>query len=164
MKFILPFLTSFLLLSATAQTPHQEINQQIWKTFIKSYNSFDTELFMSLYSKDIIRIPRDDKKIFSFAEYKKNINRENQFNKNYNIKASLEVRFTERVHTATTAYETGIYKIDLVENTGKKATVYSSFMVILRKENGSWKIFVDADSAEGESIKEKDFLAAKAME
>lgn len=164
MRFLLTLVTAFILCSASAQSPQQEINQQIWKTFIKSYNSFDTDLFMSLYSKDVIRVPRDDKKIFSFAEYKKTINRDNQFNKNYNIKASLEIRFTERIHTATTAYETGIYKINLVENTGKKATVYSKFMVILRKENGAWKIYVDADSAEGESIKEKDFLAAKPME
>jgi len=164
MRFLITCILSGILFSATAQTPQQEINQQVWKTFIKAYNSFDTELFMSLYSNDVIRIPRDDKKILSFAEYKKTINRENQFNKNYNIKALLEVRFTERVHTPTTAYETGIYKIDLVENTGKKVTVYNTFMVVLRKVNGQWKIYVDADSAEGDRLKEKDFLAAKPME
>src|SRR5690349_20922155 len=159
MRFLITCLLSGILVSSAAQTPQQEINQHVWKTFIKAYNSFDTELFMSLYASDVIRVPRDDKKILSFAEYRKNINRENQFNKNYNIKASLEVRFTERVHTATTAYETGIYKIDLIENTGKKATIYNSFMVVLRNINGQWKICVDADSAEGDMIKEKDFLA-----
>lgn len=118
---------------------------------------------MALYTADVIRIPLDQDKIFSFTEYKKEINRENQFNKNYNIKLRLEIHFTERIHTATTAYESGIYKIHMIENTGKEATIYSKFQVIMKKINGQWKITTDIDSAEGSKLTEKDFMAAKAM-
>ena len=164
MKFLFTLVASLILSAAVAQTSEKEINQQVWKVFIKSYNAFDTEQFMSLYSKDVVRVPQDEKKIFSFAEYKKNINRENQFNKNYKIKASLEIRFTQRISTPTTAFETGIYKISMVENTGKKAVIYNRFQVLLRKENGVWKIFVDTDSAEDGKITDKEFMAAKPME
>lgn len=151
-------------LTSWAQTDSKtEINRQIWEPFIQAYTSFNTEKFMSLYTTDVIRIPLDQDKIFSFSEYKKEINRENQFNKNYNIKLHLEIHFSERIHTATTAYESGIYKIHMIENTGKEATVYSKFQVILKKVNGQWKIATDIDSAEGSKLTEKDFMAAKAM-
>lgn len=164
MKFLLTLLVSCVLLSVNAQTQQQEINQQIWKPFIQAYNSFDTEKFMSLYSKDVIRVPRDQQKILTFSEYKKNINRENQHNKNYNIKASIEVRFTDRIYTSTTAYEMGVYKISMIENTGKNAVIYSRFQVLLRKENNVWKIFIDTDPAEACRVTEKEFQAAKPME
>lgn len=164
MRFLLSSIVLFSFAVTEAQTPKQEINNQVWKTFVKAYNAFDTEQFMTVYSKDVIRVPRDQKQILSFADYKKTVNREYHFNKSYNIKANLEIRFTERFQTATTAYESGIYKISLIENTGKKETIYSKFTVVLRKENGVWKIVMDADSAEGNSITEKDFQAAAPME
>jgi hypothetical protein len=36
--------------------------------------------------------------------------------------------------------------------------------VALRKEKGVWKILVDTDSSENNTVGEKDFLAAKPME
>jgi len=164
MRFLLALILFAAVLPVKAQTPEKEINQQVWKTFIKAYNAFDTELFMSVYSKDVVRVPRDQKQILNFADYKKSINREYHFNKSYNIKANLEIRFTERIHTANTAYESGLYKISLIENTGKKETIYSKFTVIMKKEGTAWKIVMDADSAEGNTLSEKDFQAAKPLE
>ncbi len=156
-----------LLFPATIKAQHlqQEINMQVWKPFMTAYQSFDTEKFMALHTKDVVRIPRDQKQIFTFADYKKNIARENQFNKNYNINASIEFRFTERIHQQTHAFETGIYKLNILkDNIGKSTSLYGRFRVILRKENNVWKIAVDEDSTEDNTISEKDFLAAKPME
>jgi len=165
MKSILVFgFACLLCLSATAQSDQKaEINKQVWENFIQAYNTFNTDKFMSLYTSDVIRVPLDQDKIFSFGEYKRNINRENQFNKNYNIKLDLQIRFIERIHTATTAYESGIYKIHVIENTGKEAMIYSKFQVIMKKINGQWKIATDIDSAEGSKLTEKDFMEANAM-
>ena len=68
------FLTIALSLSGFSQEIRQEINTQVWKPFIQAYNNFDTEKFMSVYSRNVIRVPVDQKMIFDYTEYKKNIN------------------------------------------------------------------------------------------
>jgi ketosteroid isomerase-like protein len=148
----------------SAQDARKEINDQVWKPFIDAYNKFDTEKFMSVYSRNVVRVPVDQKMIFDFTEYKKNINRENQFNKNYNIKAALDIHFTTRIHSKDIAYEAGVLKINLTDNNGKPATIYSKFQVLLKKENGVWKIQFDSDSTESNRVSEKDFAAGDAMQ
>jgi ketosteroid isomerase-like protein len=157
-------LVTILTAPLIAQDTKKEINSQVWKPFIQAYNNFNTEQFMSVYSKSIVRVPQDQKMIFDFAEYKKNINRENQFNKNYKIKAALELRFLNRVHSKDIAYETGILKIKMTDNNGKPAIIYSKFQVLLKKENGIWKIHFDTDSSEGGKISEADFNKAEKLE
>lgn len=153
----------FVSVSAFGQDARDQINKQVWATFIEGYNTFNTEKFISVYSKEAIRVPVDEKRIFNYTEYKRNINRENQFNKNYKIKARIELRFNQRIHSADQAFETGIYKISLTDNNGKPATLYSKFQVYLVKEAGIWKIKYDTDSTEDGTVSEKDFLAAQAL-
>jgi ketosteroid isomerase-like protein len=162
--FLSIILTAIASISTFAQDLKGEINTQVWKPFIEAYNSFNTEKFMSVYSKNVVRVPVDQKMIFDFTEYKKNINRENQFNKNYKIKAALEIRFTNRIHQRDIAYETGILKIRMTDNNGKPATIYSKFQVVLKKENGIWKITFDTDSTESNTVSESEFNKAEKME
>jgi uncharacterized protein (TIGR02246 family) len=159
------FFVLMLLFSASVngQNATEEINKQVWKVFIEGYNSFDTEKFMSVYAKDVIRVPLDEKKIFNFTEYKRNINRENQFNKNYRIKANIELRFLERIYNGDLAFEKGILKISLTDNNGQPATIYSKFQVALKKEDGAWRIKYDSDTTEGGKVSEKDFLSAQPL-
>ena len=157
-------LIAFLISSADAQDLRKEINTQVWKPFIEAYNSFDTEKFMSVYSRNLIRVTNNKKKIFDYSEYKLNINRENHFNKNYKIKAALEIRFTSRIHEKDLGYEAGILKIKLTDNNGKPATIYSRFQVLLKKESVTWKIFFDTDTSEASTVSETDFNKAEALE
>jgi ketosteroid isomerase-like protein len=163
MKTFLILFSLLLANSSFAQDFKAEINSQVWKPFIEGYNSFNVEKFFSVYSKNVVRVPLDEKKIFTFSEYKKVVNREYQFNKNYKIKAAMELRFTDRIHTADRAFEKGIFKIKLTDNNGKPETIYSKFEVLMQKESGLWKIVFDSDSAEGSKLTEKDFQAAAAM-
>ena len=163
MKSVAILFFLFCSISINAQDFQKEVNEQVWKPFIEGYNSFDLEKFMSVYSKNVIRVTLDEKKILSFSEYRKAVNREYQFNKNYNIKAAIELRFTERIYSADKAYERGIYKIKLTDNNGKPETLFSRFQVVMQKEAGKWKITFDSDSAEQSKISEKDFQAAAAM-
>ena len=101
--FILVLACSAVIVNA--QTTKEEINKQVWTPFIQAYNSFDTDKFMSVYSKDVVRIPADQKLILNYTEYRKSVMRENQFNKNYKIKASLEIRFTNRIHGVGRCHE-----------------------------------------------------------
>lgn len=164
MKKLFPLvLLLSLSYSVYSQTPESEINSQVWKVFVDAYNKFDTEKFMSVYSKDIIRVAQDDKRIYNFTEYRRNVNRENQFNKTYGIKAKIELRFTERIYSGDTGYEKGVLKIDLTDNNGKPATIFSKFEVVLKKEGGAWKIRFDTDSTEGATVTQKDFDKGKPM-
>lgn len=159
---VLLIFISFLT-PALSQDMASEINAQVWRPFIDAYNHFDTEKFMSVYSKDVVRVPVDQRLILDYTEYRRSINRENQFNKNYNIKASLEMRFLDRIHSSDIAYETGILKIKLTDNNGKPATIYSKFQVLLKKQNGVWKIHFDTDSSSSGMPTEQDFMKAKPM-
>lgn len=163
MKKVLTVALLLLSICSNAQDPKQEINQQVWKVFTEAYNNFDTDKFMSVYSKEIVRVAQDDKKIFDFTEYKRNVHRENQFNKTYGIKAKIELRFTERIYSGDQAFEKGVFKIDLTDNLGKPATIFSRFEVMLKKEAGVWKIKFDTDSTEGATVGQKDFDKGKPM-
>jgi len=50
----------------------QEINRDIWLPFIESYNELDAEKFMAIHSEDLVRVPRDAKRVFGYEQYKKN--------------------------------------------------------------------------------------------
>jgi ketosteroid isomerase-like protein len=163
MRAIIIVIAFLVSTSATAQDLKTEINTHVWKTFIEGYNTFNLDKFFSVYSKNVVRVPIDEKKIFTYSEYRKIVNREYQFNKNYKIKAAIELRFNERIHLPDKAFEKGIFKLKLTDNNGKPETVYSRFEVLLQKESGQWKIVFDLDSAEGSKLTEKDFQAASAM-
>ncbi len=163
MKILTLCTVMLFAISAQAQSVAEEINSQVWKKFIEGYNSFDTDKFMSVYSRDVVRVPVDEMKIFNFSEYRMNIHRENQFNKNYRIKANIELRFTKRIHEKDEAFEQGIFKITLRDNTGNPATLYSKFQVYLKKESNTWKIVYDSDNTEGGTISEKDFASAEPL-
>jgi ketosteroid isomerase-like protein len=134
------------------------INSQVWKPFIQNFNTGNTEGFMAVHSKDLVRVPRDSKKLSDFAQYKKQL----EYN-GKSAKRTIELRFIERIASDTKASEVGIYKTTMVNPQGETKTFYGKFLVILRKENGTWKILVDTDSSEGGTISEDAFLAAQPL-
>jgi hypothetical protein len=46
-----------------------QINEQVWKPFIKSFNSGDEEGFKAVHSRDMIRVIQDDQQIFGYERY-----------------------------------------------------------------------------------------------
>lgn len=159
-------LCALLFVSTTAfsQNLTTEINDQIWKPFIKGFTELDAELFMGLHSKDLTRSPRDANQAFGWDEYYRQTKRGNDLTRKNKTKIDIELRFIERIAQGDRAVETGIYKTTYTELSGKSMSIYGKFLVILRKENGKWKILVDTDSSENGSVSEKDFMAAKPMQ
>lgn len=146
-----------------AQSPQIEINQQVWKPFIQSFNENDTEGFMAVHSKDAVRSPRDGKVVWNWEEYKKQHATGDQQDKLANQKRTLELRFSERIASQDLAVEVGVYKTTYQVADGKTQSFFGRFHVVLRKESGVWKILVDTDSTEGGTIGEKEFLAAQPL-
>jgi ketosteroid isomerase-like protein len=164
MKNCLLFILTLCVLNAFAQNSRQEINDQVWKPFIQTFNNYDTKGFMEVHSKEVARAPRDSKTIWNWQEYYQQQEQGDQRGKASSSKRSLELRFTERIVNKDLAMDVGVYKTTSIRSDGTSRSFYGRFHVVLRKENEIWKILVDTDSSEGNTIGEKDFLAASPLE
>lgn len=126
-----------------------QINTQIWEPFTIAFETSNFELFGSLHSDDLIRIGADGKQILQkdlyIQGYKKNWsnNKENR---------TISFRFLERIANDKLGSERGIYKLTINPQTEKEQSYYGKFHVILRKEDSVWKILIDYDSSEGNTI------------
>jgi ketosteroid isomerase-like protein len=163
MKTLLILLCATVAITAHAQTSQTEINTQVWEPFITSFNNHQAEAFMAVHSKDVIRSPRDSKTVLNWNDYKKSQVEGDQEDIKAKRKRTLTLRFTERISNNSLAVEVGVYKTSYRLSDGKTMDYYGRFHVVLRKENGVWKILVDTDSSENGTISEKDFLAAESM-
>jgi hypothetical protein len=160
-------LALLLLLASTslfAQSVQKEINDQVWKPFVKSFTEGNTDVFMGVHSKDLIRSGRDSKKILNWEEYYNETRSGNDRRSTDKTRLEIELRFTERINSANQAIDVGVYKTSWFSADGKSGVGYGRFHVVLRKESGTWKILVDTDSNENRTIGETQFLAAKSME
>ena len=164
MRLLISLVLCLHLVSVVAQDIQKEINEQVWKPFITTFNSFDTDGFMAVHSMDVVRSARDGKSVWNWSEYKERQQKGDQRSKENKYRRNLELRFTERIAQNNLSVEVGIYKTTSYNAKGEAQSFFGRFHVVLRKEDGVWKILVDTDSSEGSTISEKDFLAAKPME
>lgn len=164
MKNLILLLAVCCFTKLRAQDLQKEINEQVWKPFIEHFNNRNAEGFLAVHSKDVVRAPRDSKMIFGWDEYLKQQTEGDKRGAACGRKHSLELRFTERIADKALAMDVGIYKTTSTDGQGQSRSGCGRFHVVLRKENGVWKILVDTDSSEGGTIGEKEFVAAKEME
>lgn len=140
----------------------KEINEQVWKPFIKAFNNGDDAAFSAVHSKDVTRVIQDDSKVMGYDQYFKRIP-DSIKAKWKDWKKNIELRFIQRIASNDKAFEVGYYKSTSTNIvTGEKRTGYGKFHVLLRKENGRWKILMDADAHE--KTDEAVFLTGKPME
>jgi len=140
----------------------KEINEQVWKPFIKSFNNDDNEGFRAVHSKEVTRVIQDDNRLLGYDEYFKKVP-DSVKTKWGNWKKNIELRFIQRIASADKAFEVGYYKSTSTNAvTGEKRSGYGKFHVLLRKENGVWKILMDADA--NEKTDEAIFLSGKTIE
>lgn len=140
----------------------KEINEQVWATFIKSFSNGDEESFKSVHSKNVVRVIQDDGEIFGYDQYFKKI--PDSLKAKWALwKKNIELRFTQRISGEDKAFEVGYYKTTSTNTqTGEHRKSFGRFHVLLLKENGAWKIVMDADTGEGAS--EENFNKASPMQ
>lgn len=139
-----------------------EINEQVWKPFIKSFATGDEAGFRAVHSKDVTRVIQDDNQVLGYDQYFKMVP-DSVKAKWGNWKKNIELRFIQRISGNDRAFEVGYYKTTSTNTqTGEIRTGIGMFHVLLRKENGVWKILMDADTKEGAG--EEVFSKAKPME
>lgn len=151
-------LFSFILVAQSGNL-QREIDEQVWKPFIESFNQNNTEKFMSVHSKDVMRVTQDDKKMLNWNEYSSSMRSGDEADKKNNRKRSLELRFTNRIASGDKAFDIGYYKTTY-HLAGGDRSFYGKFHVALRKENGQWKILLDTDTSK--DVTAEHFNAAPA--
>lgn len=149
-----------LPLKAQKDSIQRVINKEVWVPFIKAFNEGDTEAFLAVHSRDVSRVL--DHTIWDYNEYAKHTRDGNVSMKKQKRTQQLELRFTRRVANGNRAYDVGYYKGTSTGADGKPRSYYGKFTVLLRKEEGAWKILMDQDSPEDAS--EATFRKAAPME
>lgn len=145
-----------------ADSLQQQINQQVWKPFIQAFNNLDAKGFMAVHSKEMSRVIQDGNLIYGYDRYSKEMESVNESTKKANQKRTLELRFAQRIAANERAFEVGYYKFSSIQPDGASRNGYGKFHVLLRRENGIWKILMDADASE--KTNEAIFLSAKPLQ
>ena len=156
------FLFPAYMFFAQSNKNTKEINEQVWLPFIKAFGSGDDDLFKSVHSKEVMRVMQHDGAILDYEQYFKKIPDSIKV-KWGSWKKNIELRFTQRIDSDNKAFEVGFYKTTSINSqTGELRKSFGRFHVLLRKENGVWKILMDADTGEGAS--EENFTKATVLQ
>lgn len=139
-----------------------QINRQVWQPFIMAFNNNYDSIFRTVHSRDIIRVIVDDRQVLSYNQYFKKLP-DSVSVKWGSWKKNIELRFITRIASDCCGFEVGYYRtISTNIPTGEKRIGYGKFHVLLRKENGVWKILMDEDAKE--DADEAAFLKARPLE
>ncbi len=160
----LSFLCLSILTSLSAQdaTTLAQINTDISASFTKAYQTLNYELFASLHSENLTRVSGNQGKIKNYDEY---VETYRTWWTSEDVKGmEISFRFLERFCNESRASERGIYQLIINPGTKKEQAHYGKFHVIGAKEKGKWKILVDYDSSEGETISQASYEAAFAID
>lgn len=126
----------------------KEIDEQLWKSFVKSYNSRDGKNHVKIHTKDVLRITKNG--IVKGQDYRNQILE--RYVQNGQPKREIAFKFEHRIHSPDTAYEIGYFKVSVFRK-DKTDEYYGRFSVVLEKENGIWKIAQDWDIDEINGVK-----------
>src|SRR5688572_9911094 len=112
---------------AQADSLQQQINDQVWTSFIQSYSNMDTEGFMAVHSKDMARVLQDNKRITGYTQYYESNKRSNEYSRKNNEKRNIGLRFIQRIAGNDKAFEIGYYKVTVTSPDGKTPNFYGKF-------------------------------------
>lgn len=167
MRLVATLILSFLIVSsAIAQNINhfRQINQDVWESFYKAFDQLDHRNMLEIHHKDLIRIPADQQMILDYQTYMDNYQKSFAGAKEENSTRAIELRFFERIANDSVASERGIYKLTVDKGFPDERNFYGQFHVLLIKENGKWKILMDYDSNEKNTIDETKFKDAHAID
>ncbi|MDT7832534.1 hypothetical protein RQM59_09095 [Flavobacteriaceae bacterium S356] len=123
------------------------IKKDVWIPFMESYRELNTDKLVSLHSSNITRVSVDLNKIEFGEDYLKNLGKLFQQIKKMNIDIDIKFSIISSATSENMVYQTGYYVFSTKAKEEKsfKPMGYSSFNVMITKENGTWKISSDTD-------------------
>lgn len=132
----------------------KEIDEQLWESFVKSYNARDGKSHIKIHTEDVLRITRNG--IRKGKAYQDQILE--SYGRKGQAKREIEFKHEHRIHALNIAYEVGYFKVSVFRK-DKTDEYYGRFSVVLKKEDGRWKIAQDwdVDEINGEKITKADY-------
>ncbi len=147
------------IITAQEAAIHSKINSDMYKNFSKAFATLDYDLFASIHSKDMIRISGGDGgEIKDVKTYLKGYQK--RWSDPKRKPAPIDFRLFERVYSDSLVSERGIYRATYIDDKNQTSYSYGQFHVLLRLEGGNWRILIDYDSNEGESINKNSYDSA----
>jgi hypothetical protein len=119
-----------------------EILQQIWKPFKKSFDSKDAKAFNFLHTSEVLRI--NSWGIKQGEVYKNGITE--SYSRISKKTRTIAFWIEQSVFSETIAHQIGYYAVTYKEPNKKDKTNFAQFQVTLKKINGIWKISQDFDT------------------
>lgn len=165
MKQLVAIALVFCLGTAIGQ--EKEISQQtiksietdIWIPFMESYVELNPDKLKGLHSKDIIRIYLSRNEIKTGEPYLERFSSFLNSSKERGDKVAIAftILSTAIDENETLAYQTGYYKFSSKRKDDSEMVVrgYGYFTVGLKKENDTWKLWLDSDKRT--DISEEEF-------
>jgi ketosteroid isomerase-like protein len=133
------------------------VDQHVWIPFIEAFNQYDAESFNALHTEDVIR--GGPWGLLIGQEYYKRNLKNSELAKSAGNQRRVALTFEHRVHREEVCYEVGYYRVISRKEDGSEHTSFGQFHVMLRKQNGIWKIAQDWDASEvkGVALTQADF-------
>ena len=142
----------------------EQINKDVWYRFYAAYDSLDYTISEAIHTSDVMRIPANQGQIIDYKSYMNGIKTSFEHAREKGETRSISLRFFERLANDSIASERGIYKFTLNKGNQDERNYYGQFHVLLVNRNGKWKILMDYDSNENNTIGEEDYQSAHAID
>ncbi|WP_378173044.1 hypothetical protein [Aquimarina sp. SS2-1] len=154
--FMIFVLGCVFFLSAQDEKFHQKINQDMYGNFSEAFQKLDFTLFESIHSKKMIRISGGEGgEIRSVKEYLAGYKK--RWNDPKKKASPIHFRLFERITSDSIVSDRGIYRVTYKNDQGETEYSYGQFHVLLQLENGFWKILIDYDANENNTINKTSY-------
>lgn len=136
----------------------REIDAQVWVPMLRASDQFDAEGFLAVQSAELIRVSVDRNEVYDLDRYAGEIRAGFARARERKLRRTSTLRFLTRTHSGGLARDTGIFRSEVVLASGETRVSYTAFEMILRKEDGRWKLLLDQDAGREGTITEQDYL------
>ena len=125
------------------------IKHDVWIPFMEAYDQSDSQKLKSIHSKDIVRVTQHQNQIETGESYLQGFGGfvESVKERGSQIGIAFAILSTAMDDTGELAYQTGYYRFSSRHGDDEDFVVrgYGAFSVGLKRENNSWKIWLDSD-------------------
>lgn len=145
---LLPFLLLLCACAAFAQDRRaelrvqslREVTRDVWEPFVRGVNSFDDPAYLAVRSKDFVLVQSIGQSFLDYDYYVEDTIKVMRELKAGGVRLLVEMRFDERFADAEYASERGIMRMVRTDADGTRHISHTRFHVIVRKEDGRWRV------------------------
>jgi len=129
------------LLLAEEQNTIQELNE-FWAEVSRTVAQGDFAAYAATYHEDAVLVTESEGTSYPIAQALSRWKQGFLDTQAGNTRASVEFRFVQRLTSATTAHETGIFRYSSVDQTGQAQAAFMHFEALLVKKDG-WQMMME---------------------